>query len=626
MEKTLKETNNFALAYHKAITSEAREYLHNRGINDESIEAYKLGFGNVRGTTWITIPVYDKDGKIAYIKLRHFPEDTPCIYDRPVGKYMNYPTGCETILFDEAKLQDAREVMIVEGEFDAIIANQHDLPPTVSIPSATVFKPEWTELMQQAEAIYVWLDNDETGKNAQEELIKKLTKLCPNSTIYKAPMFENIKDATDYFLSGRTEAELMDSMEYAAGPPVISDSDLDEMSLDQLADILDETIKCDRYNKCILFAGMLTTYTEQDQLNICLLGQSSSGKTYLAQEVAKYFPEEDIKEYAEVSPTAFKHMSPIIDEETGKEYVDLERKVMLFTEMPHPALLANLRPLLSHDRKEIEFLTTDKGKTGGNTAKSSVIRGFPSVIFCSAYTKLDEQEATRCLLLSPEISNEKVSAGVELTSQRLANLEAYQAKLALSPTRQSLMRRVRYIKSLNINSVIIRDSDEVLERFKKQLPNKIMQPRCQRDIAHIYSLIKASAMLNAKNRIDENGNVIVKQQDIDAGFKLWEMIGKTQVLGVPPAVYDFYDKFILPVYKKIMSNGLRDINGVLTDGVTVQEILSYHYKQTGSTYNNETFRKQIIPPLQIANLIQIERRGVANYIRPTLSGGQTNAS
>ncbi len=626
MEKTLEETNNFALACHKALSDEAKEYLYSRGLDDQSIETYRLGFGNVSGTTWITIPVYNKDGEFVYLKLRHFPEDAPCMYDRPIGKYMNYPAGCETILFDEAKLQNAREIMIVEGEFDAIAANQHDLPPTVSVSSATVFKPEWAESMQQAKAIYVWLDNDKAGQNAQEELIKKLAELCPNSTIYKAPTFENIKDATDYFLSGRTEAELMDGMEYVAGPPVINDSDLDEMSLDQLADILDETIKCDRYNKCILFAGMLTTYTEQDQLNICLLGQSSSGKTYLAQEVAKYFPEEDIKEYAEVSPTAFKHMPPTVDDKTGKKYIDLERKIMLFTEMPHPALLANLRPLLSHDRKKIEFLTTDKGKTGGNTAKSSVIRGFPSVIFCSAYTKLDEQEATRCLLLSPEVSSEKVSAGVELTSQRLANLEAYKAKLALSPTRQSLMRRVRYIKSLNINSVIIKNSDEVFERFKKQLPNKTMQPRHQRDIVHVYSLIKASAMLNAKNRIDENGDVIVKQQDIDAGFKLWELISKTQVLGVPPAVYDFYDKFILPTYRKIMSNGLRNINGVLTDGVTIQEILSYYYEQTGSNYNNETFRKQIVPPLRIANLIQIERRGVANYIRPTLPEKQTDAS
>ena len=197
------------------------------------------------------------------------------------------------------------------------------------------------------------------------------------------------------------------------------------MTLDELADILDSTIKNDRDVKKILLLAMLSMYTEADQMNVCLLGQSSSGKTYMAQEVAKYFPEEDVAEYAEVSPTAFKHMSPKTDAETGKEYVDCERRTLMFTEMPHPGLLSNLRPILSHDKKEVEFLTTDRGKTGGNVAKQTIIRGFPTVVFCSAYTRLNEQEVTRCLLLSPEVSDEKLEASVELTGKRVADPEAY---------------------------------------------------------------------------------------------------------------------------------------------------------------------------------------------------------
>lgn len=619
MEKTPEEIANFALACHNAITNEAREYLHDRGINDKSIETYKLGFGNVRGTTWITIPVYNKDSEVAYLKLRHFPEDAPCIYDsQPISKYMNYPAGCETILFDEARIQNASELMIVEGEFDAIIANQHDLPPTISVSSATVFKTEWAEMMQQAKTIYVWLDNDKKGQEGQEELIKKLSDLYPNTTIFKAPTFDGIKDATEYFTSGRTEAELMSGMEYTAGPPIINDDDLEEMSMDQLADILDETIKYDRENKCIIFCGMLTAYTDEDQLNICLLGPSSSGKTYLAREISKYFPEEDIEEYAEVSPKAFKHVAPVTDDETGKSYIDFERKILMFTEMPHPQLLSNLRPILSHDKKETEFLVADKNSSGSNIAKNSVIRGFPSVIFCSTYTKLDDQEQTRCLMLSPEVSNEKISAALELASERLANLEAYGAKLAISPARQSLMRRIRYIKSLNIKSVIVENPQEVLERFKKLIASKTMQPRAQRDIAHVYSLIKAAAMLNAKNRINDNGDVIVKPEDIDAGFRLWGIIDKTQTLGIPPAVYEFYANFILPTYNNFKSSGeVRVVKDEIVDGVTYQEILAYYYNQTGSTYNGDAFRKNIIPPLISANLIQIEKRGVKNYIKPT---------
>lgn len=599
------QLETYATEYHKALPKEARDYLHERGITDESIDKFQLGFGHINGTTWITIPVYDSSGQISYIKLRHFPEDAPCIYDSPVvGKYYNFPAGCETGLFNEAAINGAEEVLIVEGEFDAIISSQHHLPPTVAVPSADVFKLEWAEKLAHAKTIYVWLDNDEVGRRGQEELIKKLSQTCPNSTILTLPAIEGIKDATEFFVSGRSSQELIEQAEYVAGPPLIDDSDLEEMSIDDLASILDTTIKYDQQNKCILFLAMLSAYTEQDQLNVCLLGQSSSGKTYLAQEVSKYFPEDDVQEYAEVSPKAFKHMGSITDDNPNQTYVDCERKIMMFTEMPHPALLANLRPLLSHDKKEIEFLTTDKNGSGANVAKKSIIRGFPTVVFCSAYTKLDEQEITRCLLLSPETGSQKVEAGVLLAGQKLADSNKYKTQIELDPGRQSLKKRVRFIKSLGVQSVIIPNPEDVLARFRAITP-KNMPPRCQRDIAHVFSLIKAVAMLNANNRMDEEKNIVVTDKDIDAAFKLWDSISETQNLGIPPSVYDFYNKYILPLYlrQKELQQAIETPSD--DDGVTLQDILAYYYETTRSIYNADALRKQIIPPLQTANMIQV---------------------
>ncbi len=609
---TLEQLEEFAIKCHGALTKEARDYLHERGITDESIDNFQLGFGHVNGTTWITIPVYDDSGQIHYIKLRHFPEDAPCIYDSPVvGKYSNFPAGCETILFNEGSIDDAEDILIVEGELDAIIASQHDLPPAVAVPAADVFKPEWAEKIKHAKTICVWLDSDDVGQRGQEELIGKLTKLCPDSTILAAPTIEGVKDVTEFFISGHSSKEFMQQAKYIAGPPLLNDSDLEEMSIDDLADILDTTIKFDRQNKCILFLAMLSAYTEQDQLNVCLLGQSSSGKTYLAQEVSKYFPNEDVQEYAEVSPTAFKHMNPVTNEATNQTYVDCERKIMLFTEMPHPALLTNLRPLLSHDKKEIEFLTTDKNGTGTNVAKKSIIRGFPTVVFCSAYTRLDEQEITRCLLLSPETGSQKVEAGVCLASQKLANLAQYNAQIAVDPKRQSLQRRIRFIKSLNIQSVIIPNPETVLERFKATMPEN-MPPHCQRDIAHVFSLIKAVAMLNASKRMDADKNIIVADQDVNAAFELWEKISRTQNLGVPPAVCDFYEKYIVPPYKCLkeaqrVSSIVHTSESIEDDGITMQDILAYFYETTGSTYNADALRKQILPPLQTASMIEINQ-------------------
>lgn len=48
---TPEELEIFAHKCHNALTTEARDYLHSRGITDESIERFHLGFGRVYGTT-----------------------------------------------------------------------------------------------------------------------------------------------------------------------------------------------------------------------------------------------------------------------------------------------------------------------------------------------------------------------------------------------------------------------------------------------------------------------------------------------------------------------------------------------------------------------------------------------
>ena len=501
--------------------------------------------------------------------------------------------------------------MIVEGEFDAMVANLHDLPFAVALTAgANTFKDEWLESVKNASVLWVCLDNDEAGKTGSESLLVKLNEHFPDKTIMHISLPEDIKDLTDYFNKGYEGKKLLENALHIAGPAMADDTDLEEMSIDELANILDTTIRRDRDNKCILFLAMLTAYTECDQLNVCLLGQSSSGKTYLAQRVADFFPKCDVKEYASISPTALKHSEPVIDPKTGKKYVNCERVVLLFSEMPDPQMLMTIRPLLSHDRKELLFSTTDRNKNGGNAVKNTIIRGFPSVVFCSANARLDEQEATRALLLSPEISSEKLEESVRMTNERTANREAYDKRVDTNEDRQKLMRRVQYIKRLNINSVIIPEekSEEVLARFRKNYAKLV--PSANRAIEHLNSLVKAVAMLNAKHRMDENKNVIVKDEDVEAAFTLWDGISKTQSLGVPPSVYNFYMDFIVPAYKNKMDS-ITDHNALHDDGITIDELMSYHFNVAGATPNQNTLQKVIIPTLGAAGLIS-KTRSIAN--------------
>lgn len=587
-----------AKKYHEDLSKDVRVYLNSRGISNDSIEEYQIGFGDLCCTTCITIPVRGASGEVEYIKLRHFPENAPFEHDSMPFKYLNYPRGCNTTLFNGVAAMGRDEVLIVEGEFDAIIANQNGLPLAVGLPGATNFKEEWGKYLSSASIIYICLDNDEAGENGFSTILPTIAEVCPHATIMRLRLPEAVNDLTDFFCSGHHIEELMSTQQHVAGPPLLRDEDKDEITIHDLADILNLTIKFDYYNKCILFLALLSTYTESDQINIGMQGRSSSGKTYMTKEVAKYFPQEDILRYDEVTPTAFKYADAITDPKTNNKYVDCERKILLFTETPDNQLRKRLRPLLSHDDKEIRSLSTNRNKHGRNAAEESIIRGFCSTVFCTTATKMDEQEANRCILISPEVSREKIIAGMELANQRAANPEAFRSMVETDSRRQSLIRRIKSIKAMHINSVIIPDPNKVLTKFHELQPS--VAPRGQRDIGYFNSLIKAVAMLNAHNRMGEERNIVANDSDINAAIELWQSISNSQRYNIPPIVYEDYINYILPAYGEVLPMVQ---NGAHIDGITYEEIFGYYQELNGERPNEESFKKNTISTLKAANMI-----------------------
>jgi hypothetical protein len=170
-----------------------------------------------------------------------------------------------------------------------------------------------------------------------------------------------------------------------------------------LIDTLGITTNQDKANKVVTFLCQLSAYTENAQFNVSYNAPSSTGKSYIPTEIASLFPKEDVIELAYCSPTAFFHDVGKYDKAFNGYKIDLSRKILIFLDQPHNDLLARLRPLLSHDRKEINLKITDKSQKMGLRTKNILIRGYPAVIFCTAGLRIDEQEATRFLLLSPEV-------------------------------------------------------------------------------------------------------------------------------------------------------------------------------------------------------------------------------
>jgi len=315
------------------------------------------------------------------------------------------------------------------------------------------------------------------------------------------------------------------------------------MTLDELKEILGLTIKHDDTNKLITFLCMLSAYTEDSQFNISFRAESSTGKSYIPLEIAQLFPKEDVIEIAYASPSAFFHEYGERDEETREYIINLERKILIFIDMPHDQLLVRLRPLLSHDRKELHYKITDKTGKGRLRTKRIKIIGYPSVIFCTGHLRVEDQEATRLILLSPETTQEKLREAIYLRAKREANKKAFMEWLESNPERKMLKLRIRLIKRENIRDVIIPSEfeEEVIKYF---LERKRLKPRYSRDISRLIHIIKALALLNLWHRKREGDLIYADEEDIYNAFDLYESISESQELGIPPYVYKIYKEII----------------------------------------------------------------------------------
>jgi hypothetical protein len=219
-------------------------------------------------------------------------------------------------------------------------------------------------------------------------------------------------------------------------------------------------VKHDNVTKTSVIVSGNSAYLK-DPLNLFEKGPSGSGKTHNAIETLKYYPQEDIWYLSGMSPKALVHQkSTLMDkdgnpifftdkpkkpkkrdfeketeydkayveyEEQTKEYnqrlresyhyINIENKIFVFLETPHPETMRMLYPILSHDKHRIEYRFVNKTAAGLRT-ELVVVEGFPATIFLTTDHKYVEELATRAFTVSPEISSEKFKAANVLINRR----------------------------------------------------------------------------------------------------------------------------------------------------------------------------------------------------------------
>jgi DNA primase len=90
---------------------EALNYLHSRGITDEMIEKFQIGFASDGDySTCVIIPSYDKDNHLNYFVARSWVKGRV--------KYKNPPAAKDKIIFGENTIDFKKDVYLTEGVFD----------------------------------------------------------------------------------------------------------------------------------------------------------------------------------------------------------------------------------------------------------------------------------------------------------------------------------------------------------------------------------------------------------------------------------------------------------------------------------------------------------------------------
>src|SRR5262245_29344236 len=183
-------------AYHEALPPRIREYLHHRGIPDSLIDFFLLGWNGGR----ITIPIFDREGAVAFFKLAKDPDD------QSDGPKMLATPGARAELYgwEDVRYQP-EDIVICEGEFDRLVLKAQGFRAVTSTGGARVFRADWAAEFAAIPNVYLCFDFDAAGL----EGALNVGRFIPQAKIIELPdEVGEGGDVTDFFIRlGRTDDE-----------------------------------------------------------------------------------------------------------------------------------------------------------------------------------------------------------------------------------------------------------------------------------------------------------------------------------------------------------------------------------------------------------------------------------
>lgn len=145
--------------------------LVNRGISLGTVIKYKLGVSLYKGKNWLLIPYdYNSSSICSYKRIYHSDKGKEVITS---GKGVIYPLD---ILYDND------DIVLCEGELDALALNSHSIPAVTGTVGCGTFKKEWVSLFKDKRVRIIY-DFDEPGYKGSNVVSNMLDTVC-NTQVY----------------------------------------------------------------------------------------------------------------------------------------------------------------------------------------------------------------------------------------------------------------------------------------------------------------------------------------------------------------------------------------------------------------------------------------------------------
>lgn len=271
------------------------EFLQELGLRDMNYQKQKRPAA-------LRIPYRGVDGSEVAVRYRTALEKTEGGDNR-----FRWRAGDKAHLYGLWRLEGIREegyVVLVEGESDAQTLWYHDIP-ALGIPGAKTWKPGWSEHLEGIERIYAVIEPDEAGAKLREKLagceaikdrlyLVELGEHKDASALYlsdregfKERFVSALKDATSWTQQRRLEMDAAAREAWASCRELAKTPDI----LERFArDLARSGVAGESRVAKLLYLAVTSRFLGRP-VSVAVKGPSSGGKSYLTEQVLRFFPE-----------------------------------------------------------------------------------------------------------------------------------------------------------------------------------------------------------------------------------------------------------------------------------------------------------------------------------------------